>query len=364
MLRRRRKRQGFTLVELLVVITIIGMLVALLLPAVQNAREAARSNTCRNNLNQLAKGTINFETNQGRFMGYANRIERGTGYLLGSWFVELMPYVEQQPVYDSWTDPLSTPEAPFVAFMYCPSAQSPDKGRASNSYVANCGMHVGDFTDDVDPNNPASWSFGPYGDITGYDMGTGVWWAAQKPANGVFIDRYWLEEMGRRSLRVTNSDLRDGATQTLLFSENLQAGDWNNVGSPTDPATAILQGPLHTGFRWMYTLDSQNVAANIQPPQPAPNPPVSSFVNDSLGHLRHKINGYKEQSAGVTPNPALARPSSNHPGGVNVAFADAHTVRLTEKIDYHVYTQLMTSHGRQSFSPLPRYVLKDKDTDQ
>src|SRR4051794_19707855 len=72
-----RRRLAFTLVELLVVITIIGMLVALLLPAVQNARERGRQLTCLNNLKQLALATVSHESSKGQFPGYTQFIKRG-----------------------------------------------------------------------------------------------------------------------------------------------------------------------------------------------------------------------------------------------------------------------------------------------
>ena len=69
-----RRRTGFTLVELLVVIAIIGMLVALLLPAVMSARKTARQNTCMNNVRQVAMAMINHETARGQLPGYSQLI--------------------------------------------------------------------------------------------------------------------------------------------------------------------------------------------------------------------------------------------------------------------------------------------------
>ena len=107
----KRKSAGFTLVELLVVITIIGILIALLLPAVQAAREAARQTQCRNHLKQLALGMLNFEQANGHFPsgGWGNQWvghpDRGTDKAQpGGWFYSILPHIEQLPLYQLGSD--------------------------------------------------------------------------------------------------------------------------------------------------------------------------------------------------------------------------------------------------------------------
>src|SRR6187551_1840484 len=112
----KRSRRGFTLVELLVVIAIIGVLVALLLPAIQAAREAARRNSCLNNIKQICLGLNNHETAKGFYpvastapfttgttgkIGALNEPYKATGTAAPangdgySWLVQLLPYMEQ-----------------------------------------------------------------------------------------------------------------------------------------------------------------------------------------------------------------------------------------------------------------------------
>src|SRR3990172_623459 len=118
----RHKRRGFTLVELLVVIAIIGTLVALLLPAVQAARETARGNTCRNNMKQLMTALTNMDTTQKKLPGYINEVSdptsiiqisanvrRATSGRRASWLVMCFPYMEQTPVWDRWATDFNGP---------------------------------------------------------------------------------------------------------------------------------------------------------------------------------------------------------------------------------------------------------------
>src|SRR5206468_4286961 len=86
-----RVRHGFTLVELLVVIAIIGVLVALLLPAVQSAREASRRSQCSNNIKQLTLAMLNYEDVYKTLPGGVGR----WGCCWGTWQVRILPYIEQ-----------------------------------------------------------------------------------------------------------------------------------------------------------------------------------------------------------------------------------------------------------------------------
>ncbi|WP_437206875.1 DUF1559 family PulG-like putative transporter [Planctomicrobium sp. SH664] len=93
----QRGRSGFTLIELLVVIAIIAVLIAMLLPAVQQAREAARRNQCKNNLHQIGLGFHNFESTRGFFPGSmtaATISNNGTHY----WGAQILPYLDSNPL--------------------------------------------------------------------------------------------------------------------------------------------------------------------------------------------------------------------------------------------------------------------------
>src|SRR5438874_11582665 len=103
----RRPRLGFTLVELLVVIAIIGVLVALLLPAVQSARESARRMQCTNHLKQIALGSLNVHDTTGYFPSGHKTIYTGaasTGTYYSNCFIQILPYIEQQPLFNQYDD--------------------------------------------------------------------------------------------------------------------------------------------------------------------------------------------------------------------------------------------------------------------
>ena len=341
----KSQRRGFTLIELLVVIAIIGVLVGLLLPAVQAAREAARRTQCTSRLSQLAMAAIEFEGATRRLPAYQDTVAfvRGAPTFAltvnesrankpASWAVQLLPYMERQDIYDRWNNPsisLVTSVSPvvfnsdmvhYLPFMVCPSSLSPDRTTASNTYVANTGFMP--RTTDPAPYNTSRYLA-----------------VAQRSANGVFHDRRNLPKA-----QTTTSDIRDGLTNTLLFSENLIADGW-----PSTSKTGV-------GFVWIYAsengvnLHNSFATGAIITPTDVP-PPVWA-----------KINGDKGTVTGP-PTAETARPSSNHPGGVVVAFADRHTQFMRESIEYHVYQQLMTGYSEKSDMPSRLYVLKSADVD-
>ncbi|MCA9010544.1 MAG: DUF1559 domain-containing protein [Planctomycetaceae bacterium] len=128
------KRRGFTLIELLVVIAIIAVLVSLLLPAVQQAREAARRTQCKNNLKQLGLAFHNYADVHQRLPRNNPLVVRGDGkrWVQGPWTLTLLPFLEQANLYNSWNLDLGFAEGGNLAlvktnlpFYSCPSDPTP-----------------------------------------------------------------------------------------------------------------------------------------------------------------------------------------------------------------------------------------------
>jgi prepilin-type N-terminal cleavage/methylation domain-containing protein len=330
----RHARRGFTLVELLVVIAIIGTLVALLLPAVQSARETARGNTCRNNMKQLQLALTNMDSTLKRLPGYVEEIFNPNGTKANgmfdknyarraSWVVRLFPYMEENALWDSWSNTFGVnPPAPSIAALNCPSnvAEIPDA--PTLAYVGNAGWAFSD-----------SGTNGRNGD------------KAEHGANGIFFDANKNTNVspadgreGFAKIQMSLAQVVDGTTKTLMLSENLHTFYWSYEAIST--ANGYVQNDSSTikdtkhlfGFVWKNepgVNDRINGDKNYD--QPSPGPPADMIAYSDAS--KYETYGY---------------PSSNHPGGVNVAFCGGTIRFMGDSIDPVIYGQIMTSNARKS----------------
>ncbi|HTQ40498.1 MAG TPA: DUF1559 domain-containing protein [Pirellulales bacterium] len=359
------RRTAFTLVELLVVITIIGLLMSLLIPAVNSARESARRGVCLNNLKQLSTAAAKYNERHRELPGYVNVIGKSSSTTvqnrLGTWAMMLLPEIERNDVYQTWTsDPATVttpaPATPYISLFVCPS--DPPEDASVNptplSYVANCGI----------PDNTATLSAntGTNGVATVVDSILPAAASTARSTNGMFYDHYSQNSQGYNGPAQLSSSLDhipDGASNTLMFSENF-------MPTSRDVANGFL-------YRVYYPPQGTNFNANLYPHVPQAvtateamtsansfeadigfvwDPRVADHTTPSDprridGDLYRKLVGnYPQNNASY--GYYYSRPSSSHGSGVNVATAGGECFFLRDDIDYWVYEQLMTPDGKHS----------------
>ena len=228
-----RQPRGFTLVELLVVIAIIGILVSILLPAVQSAREAARRVQCQNNMKQLGLACLNYE-NAFKILPPAsiwpvgsNMDTQNNGNLGPTWVVLTLPQMEQQAIYNAFdfkksiADPVNErPRSSVIAALLCPSDANNSKlysGKSDSGQSSNHGKNWGRG------NYGANGALGfqsPSAHCGDYGTGgSGCAGGAQSPGWG---DGRIRGVMGANAA-ATLAEIRDGTSSTIMIAE-IRAG--------------------------------------------------------------------------------------------------------------------------------------------
>ncbi|MAT73086.1 MAG: hypothetical protein CMJ58_26680 [Planctomycetaceae bacterium] len=235
------RRSAFTLVELLVVIAIIGVLVALLLPAVQAAREAARRTQCSNNLKQIALAVLNYEQQQGHFpAGSTSRTTDIGGPYVSTWTVDILPHIERPDVYALWDKSVGFSHAnnqqlreTIIPAYQCPSdidlqvLETPESGPGSVTMSTGGGGRRGGSS------TLMLWAPGSYRAMSGHSLGQDGdhYWDNPRCALNQHENSMPSEWRGpmhtvaqdpgnnRRFTPVESGQITDGASQTLLVGE-------------------------------------------------------------------------------------------------------------------------------------------------
>lgn len=307
-------RRGFTLIELLVVIAIIGVLIALLLPAVQAAREAARRAQCTNNLKQIALAMHNYIDSKGTLPA-AQYLSNGFSALAMA-----LPYLEQQPLFNALNTSFMT-DAPQnttaamseISSLLCPSDfpnRLPARGAATN-YMANKGKQVMWLTPFMGPN------------------------ASLPSPDGAFF----------AESAVRFAEFTDGTSNTAFFSERCKADGSNAIISPLEDVFLHLGAPTtpHEAFTLCRELDISTFATQFP-----------FFMGAPWLHGQHSYqhssppNG---RSCGFfTVLRATMPPSSRHPGGVNLAMGDGSVRFVKQTINLDTWRAVGTRAGGEVIS--------------
>lgn len=331
----RADQRAFTLVELLVVIAIIGVLVALLLPAVQAAREAARRTQCINNLRQLGLACYNVESATGAFPTAGGAVEQffnpadlpkgAYGYESASWMFQVLPYIEEQGLYDLRRGDRAgnvgfvetgLSEVPVFAFN-CPSRRGRFATIGTDAYA------LGDYAGVM-----ASWN----------DLGwNGFEWRATAPPRqneetvvwtGILVKggqvdkrqnppKVWkFREIGFRRIK-------DGAAHTILLGEKaVQTRYWTVTGANPWPFWEVYG--YYTGADWPHMRMFGALTRGSS--SPSPEIPI---LGD--GDKRRSGTAINQEEFGF---------GSAHPGLICAVFGDSSTRTIAQSSDLIVLDQL------------------------
>ena len=305
----RYRYRGFTLIELLVVIAIIGVLVGLLLPAVQQAREAARRMTCVNNLKQTGLAMHSYyDSNRQLPSGYISpgtsaadpsASETAKGY---AWGFVLLPYMEQSSLFDSidqtgeaigTSNEAKAAEANLGGYR-CPTDTAPVSFSVNN----------GSGTVDLPTSN--------YVAVLGWNNVT----TEAGQGNGVFF----------RNSDIQFRDIRDGLSTTICVGERKHIHDFFDQGPYAANSTwyAAVPGVLRDAGMTMMPMMKEGPGSLV------------------LGHV-----GQSGMMSGKTPNHTnhIVHFSSSHFGGVAFLLCDGSTHIIRDNIDYQLFKAIGTRAG-------------------
>ena len=337
------RRPAFTLIELLVVIAIIGVLVALLLPAIQAAREAARRAQCTNNMKQFGLAMMNFESAKKTLppSRYWNGIANDKTNDMSAQ-MRILPYVEEGVLYSSFTASSTLGEDQTIGGI---SGGTPIMSIRIAPYV--CPSEANDML------KVTAATGLPNGYLTNYGVNQGIWMILD-PSNQILPGGAFFTNSCLKTKNFT-----DGLSKTLMAAEvkGWTAGLSGGTATATPPASvsalaglggtttatsAITTKTIHTewgdgkckqtGFTTTFT----------------PNTLVSYTLSDgSIGDMDY-VNQNEGAVAAGTPNSysyAAVTARSYHPGGVNVTLMDGSVRMVNNDVDLTLWQAMSTRAG-------------------
>jgi prepilin-type N-terminal cleavage/methylation domain-containing protein/prepilin-type processing-associated H-X9-DG protein len=305
----RHTPHGFTLVELLVVITIIGVLIALLLPAVQAAREAARKMQCSNNLKQIGLAALNYEQAKGLLPPGYVMDKHGTG-LGHTVFAQILPFMEQAGVagvYHFDQRNLATINIPAVTTQIsayqCPSDDAAGRVASAPSSAYPMGW----------------WSRSNYV----VNMGSDTWLSNVSTTDGSLTDGPF-----RLNVAVAIADIKDGTSSTAMVSEVISGKTKDFVGSAWD-----------TRGMWGWNM----VGSSSYTHHDTPNSTAGDAMWANSGSDIECVADADmpcDNTHGANMDQFHVAARSRHPGGVNVTFCDGHVSFVPNVINLNIWRYL------------------------
>jgi prepilin-type N-terminal cleavage/methylation domain-containing protein/prepilin-type processing-associated H-X9-DG protein len=354
--RRRSGQSAFTLIELLVVIAIIAVLIAMLLPAVQSAREASRRIQCTNNLKQLGLALHNYHESLqcfpfGKGDSYSTKIPDAPGFARWSGHSQLLPYLEQAPLFNAINFALP-PEVPAILEPPTPkwisAYQDPNRANATACRVA-----LSAFLCPSDPAGPVieDWKSG-----NNYYANEGSWLCdpSEQTPSQVFLGELPRGNLYYRSY-VRMASMTDGTSQTACFSEKRRGSgtpDLRNDLFVMDFSNTIDEvyrncKNIDTPMNW---ISSSRLGATWA---------VGDMTCTAYNHVSEPNTrtcwGCPHSVANFPPYPLVNMPvqlppSSYHPGGVNLLLCDGSVRYIKDGVALNVWRALSTRNGGEVIS--------------